>query len=245
MRKNVFPITAGVFGSLALAVSASADFTGVTIEEALGLGTPAGFVTYRVVAHFDGPNDIFAAWGAIPEVGPLVFYTGGGDPGFGVDLLNAGGGFTGLKFEDFAGFPVALAYDSYLTVGATVLAGNNTDYSPGFIGSDGVFAAVVGNAFGELDGLVFNADPTTPVIGADLVLAQFTIPGFFGGQPGDEGHFGFHLEGILGWVPPPPKGEPPVEVIETFMVDNIPAPGTLALLGLAGLAGARRRRRRG
>lgn len=43
---DVFPITAGVFGSLALAVSASGQFLGATIEE-IDLGAPAGFESFR------------------------------------------------------------------------------------------------------------------------------------------------------------------------------------------------------
>ena len=49
---------------------------------------------------------------------------------------------------------------------------------------------------------------------------------------------GFHLNGNVQWFNPV-SGD-----FNTFFeVDNIPAPGALALLGLAGLAGGRRRRR--
>ncbi|MEE8155434.1 MAG: PEP-CTERM sorting domain-containing protein [Phycisphaerales bacterium] len=223
MKTNVLPIAAGVFGSLALAVSTSGQFLGATIEE-IDLGAPEGFVTYRVVAHFGG-NDLMLAWGAIPGVAELHFWTGND-----VNLLNAGGAFAGLKQEDFAAFPVSEAYDSWVTVGVTEIGGNNTDYSPGFAGSDGVNAVIVGNAFDETDGLVFNGNPKNPWFGPDVVMAQFTLA---------EGN-GFHLEGMVGWA----LGAGAGFESTPFVVDNIPAPGAMALLGLAGLAGARRRRRR-
>ena len=219
---NVFPITAGVLGSLALAVSASGQFINVTIED-FAAGAPPGFETFRVVAHFGGP-DIVHAWGGLPDEGALVFFTHDG-----VDLLNAGGGFGGLKQEDFAGFPISALYDSWLTVGSTEFAGNQTDYTPGFIGSDGVTAAVVGNAFSETDGLVFDSDPTSPIFGPDVVLAQFTVP---------EGT-GLWMEGVIAWNPP---GAGPGFNISPFIAYNFPAPGALALFGLAGLVGNRRRR---
>ncbi len=235
MKTNVLPITAGVFGSLALAISASGQFLSVSIDE-IDLGAPEGFVTYRVVAHFDGP-DIMLAWGGIPGVAELHFLTGND-----VNLLNGDGALDGLKVGDFAGFS-NVEYDSWLTVGATGLAGNNTNYTPGFAGSDGVTALLTNmtNSFWETDGLVFNADPTNPWFGPDVVMAQFTLPGIPGGKPGDKGHNGFRLDGIVAWVLP---GKGNDFEISTFDVANIvPAPGAMALLGLAGLATGRRRRR--
>ena len=223
MKTNVLHITAGVFGSLALAVSASAQFTGATIEE-IDLGAPEGFVTYRVVAHFDGP-DVLLAWGGMPEVEPLDFFTGNG-----VELLNAGGKYSGLKAEDFPAFPVAEEYDSWVSLASTIDNEGDGGYNDGFLGSDGVHAVIVGSSFHEDDGLVGTGDPDRPVLGPEVVLAQFTIPGIPGGVPGDPGHNGIHLEGMVVWgfLPGAGSNETP------FVVDNIiPAPG--------GLAGPRRR----
>ena len=96
-------------------------------------------MTYRVVAHFadDNPDgqSIILAWGAIPVAqngAPLVFFTGNG-----VDLMNDGASpFAGFKAEDFAQFPIGSDWDSWVTVGTTGFAGNQTNYSPGFIGSE-------------------------------------------------------------------------------------------------------------
>ena len=233
-RESVLPITAGVFGSLALAVSASGQYLGATIEE-IDLGAPDGFVTYRVVAHFAG-KDIFLAWGAVLGVAELRFFTGND-----VNLLNGDGALDGLKFGDFAGFS-NVEYDSWLTVGATGLP-NDTDYTPGFAGSDGVTALLTNatNSFWETDGLVFNADPGNPVFGPDVVMAQFTIPGIPGGKPGDKGHNGFHLEGMVGWVLAGGGGDSKTSTFEEANI--VPAPGVMALLGLVGLTMGRRRRR--
>ena len=232
MRINVLAISVGVFGSLAIAVSASGQFINATIEE-IDLGAPEGFVTYRVVAHFAG-KDLFLAWGAIPGVAELHFFTGNA-----VDLLNAGGKFAGTGAEDFAAFPISEAYDSWVTVGATELAGNATDYSPGFLGGGDGGNLIKGHEFWETDGLIFNSNPENPWFGPDLVMAQFTIPGIPGGQPGDKGHNGFHLEGMVGWA----LAEAGAGFESTpFVVDNIPAPGAFALVGLAGLVNIRRRR---
>ncbi len=210
IKSGVVGVACAMVVSLAVAGSASAQFLQVTIEE-IDLGAPAGFVTYRVVAHFAGP-DIMLAWGAIPPA-DLHFFTGNG-----VNLLNAGGPFSGFKDEDFALFPISEAYDSWVTVGSTELIGNETNYVPGFIGSNGVNAAILGNAFDETDGLVFDDDPTSPVVGPDIVIAQFTIPGVPGGLPGDPGHNGFHLEGVVAWTPP---GAGPDFEVSPFVVDNI------------------------
>lgn len=226
MTKNAYSLAACAMGSLFLTVSASADFLNVDAHE-VEVGAPDGFVSYRVVAHFDG-MDAVLAWGALPGVGELRFFTCTG-----VDLLNAGGAFDGLKFEDFAAFPIAEEYDSYVTVGATEIAGNQTNYTPGFLGSDGVTNVVKGNEFGEDDGLVFDSDPSSPVLGPEVVLAQFTMPGAGGGNLPD-----FVLEGVILWNPPTGGGFH----ADLFLVNCIPTPGALALWGLAGLVGARRRR---
>ena len=218
---KVFPITVGVLGSLALAVSASGQFIDVTIEY-FDAGAPEGFVTWRVVSHFGGP-DIVLAWGGIPGEGELKFWTTND-----VDLLNAGGPFDGFKAEDFAQWPISALYDSWVTVGSTGFAGNQTNYTPGFAGSDGVTNVIKGSAFSETEGLVFDSDPTSPILGPDVVLAQFTLP---------EGNI-FFLQGVVAWEP---ADGGPLQI--DFFLFYPPAPGTLALFGLAGLVGSRRRRR--
>ncbi len=228
MRRNTLSITAGTFGLLALAVPASADFINVDIQE-LDLGAPEGFVTYRVIAHFEGP-DVVLAWGGLPDLCELHFFTGDD-----VDLLNAGGKFAGTGQEDFAAFPISEAYDSWVTVGATELAGNATAVTSGFLqrGNDDGGNAVEGHELWETDGLVYNANPKNPWFGPDVVMAQFTIPGVPGGLPGDKGHNGFHLEGMVGWALAGAGG-----FASTFLVDNItePCPWDIDGSGIVGAA---------
>ena len=165
------------------------------------------------MAHLGDANFVLA-WGGLPGKGKLIFYTGPSE-GNGPDLLNAGGPFAGLKAEDFAAFSISFEWDSWVTVGTTVWVGNQTNYTQGFIGSNGVDAVVVGNAFSsseQEEGLVFDSDPTSPILGPDVVLAQFTIPV----------GVGFHLEGVVVWFPPPSAA--PGFFVDSFVVDNIPEP---------------------
>ena len=131
MRKNVFPITAGVFGSLAFASmgsllvadTASADLTDVSIE-ASPFQHPDGAAwdTWRVVAHFDNLKDQIAA-----VVGPLFFFTGGGD------MYNQAA-FPNLPPNDFPSAAIGgEAYDSYVTIGATDFP-HNVQFTPDFLG---------------------------------------------------------------------------------------------------------------
>ncbi len=238
MRKNVFPITAGVLGSLGLAGmgsllvagKASADLIDVSIE-ASPFQHPDGDVwdTWRVVAHFDNLEDQIAA-----VVGPLFFFTGGGD------MYNQEA-FPNLPPNDFPSAAIGgELFDSYVTIGATDFP-HNVQFTPDFLGDWGgeppPISVIKGSSFSESDGAWFFIGGPTLVAPWDgnVVVAQFTVL---------QG-VGFHLEGNIGWVdaPPPGLGGGGEILIDPFVVDNIPAPGALALFGLAGLAGTRRRRR--
>ena len=235
MRKNVFPITAGVFGSLAFASmgsllvadTASADLTDVSIE-ASPFQHPDGAAwdTWRVVAHFDNLKDQIAA-----VVGPLFFFTGGGD------MYNQAA-FPNLPPNDFPSAAIGgEAYDSYVTIGATDFP-HNVQFTPDFLGDWGgeppPISVIKGSSFSESDGRWFfvGEPPEVGNWGGNVVIAQFTVL---------QG-VGFHLEGNIGWLPADGPPGPDIQ-LTPFVVDNIPAPGALALLGLAGLTGAWRRRR--
>lgn len=206
-------------GGFILTSHASADFVSVEVVNLADMG--GGAPTYRVVANFDNPTDAVLGVGAIAGVGTLSFSST-------TPLINAGGPFDGLKEEDFAQQPLSAAWDSYVTIGATGFLGNDTDYSPGFAGSDGVSRIIEGTSFSETNGGWFDSNPGTPRAGGSVVLAQFTLEG------------SFELSGVLSWKA---TGQPPGEFNnELFMVT--PAPGALAAMGLAALAGAGRRRRR-
>jgi MYXO-CTERM domain-containing protein len=204
-------------GGLLLTAPASADFVNVHVVNLADVGGDAP--TYRVVASFDNPADAVLGVGAIAGIGALSFTSTS-------PLVNAGGPFAGLKGEDFAQQPLSAAWDSYVTIGASGSPGNDTNYSPGFAGSDGINRIIEGSSFSETNGGWYDSNPGTQEAGGEVLLAQFTLDGTF------------ELSGVLSWKA---AGQPPTEFNNEFF-SVTPAPGALAFLGLAALAGARRRR---
>jgi MYXO-CTERM domain-containing protein len=210
-------VVAGVTGVLLVTGSALADLNGVSIQT-LDLGGPAGAVTYRLFAEFDDPTDYLLAVSGT-SANPLSFSTD-------TVLINDGGAFSTTKSEDFAQAPISAVWDSWVSIGATGFAGNDTDYSPTFLDNDGLNAVITGSSWSDDDDGWFDANPGTPASGGSVVIAQFTVA-----EGGD-----ISLEGNLNWASLSGGLQS-----STFAVAT-PAPGGLALLGLAGIAGRRRRR---
>jgi len=204
---------------LGVAGMANADYVSTTISNLGDLG--GGSDTYRVFVNFDAPDDALLAVGGLPSVGGLSFSSTGA-------LVNSSL-FGGLQDEDKpqpAG--ISDAWDSWLSVGDP--STQNTSFSPGFAGGDGVSSVVNGSSFSETDGGYFDSDPTSVEGGVGaLAIAQFTISG--GGD--------FTYSAVASWRDDTlPGGE---FFNSVFSVTTVPAPGALALLGLAGFAGRRRR----
>ncbi|NNF43789.1 MAG: PEP-CTERM sorting domain-containing protein [Phycisphaerales bacterium] len=200
-----------------IAAGATADFTGAHIEL---VDDADGMDTWRVFIDFDSPTDVLLAVGGIPDLADLVFTSD-------TDLINDGGPFSGLKTEDFPATGFTGARDSWVSIGDNLGFPNPTDYSPGFAGSDGVTNIIKGTSFSEGNGGWFNNAPGSPVSGESILVAQFTTAS--GGV--------WSLSGLANWQTGAPEG-----FTSSFFEVAVPAPGALALLGLAGLAGARRRR---
>ena len=227
MKTSIAPAMAGVCGVLMLTGTAAADLVNVTIETGTFQHPDGLHDTWRVVAHFNNNADQIAAVVGLPDW-PLFFMTGGGE------LYNQAI-FSGSPLNDFPSVGLGgEAWDSYVTIGATAFPAG-VQFSANFLGHGGVnpppIQVIVGSEWGpEFDGGWFLFEPAS--VGkwdGDVVIAQFTV---------DKG-VGFLLQGNVSWVR---AGGVPGTVNTPFFANNIPAPGALALLGLAGLASVRRRR---
>ena len=119
--------------------------------------------------------------------------------------------------------------DSWVTIGEGDANGGETQFSPGFLEGQGdAFGALIsGDGFLQADnGGYFDSNPSTSVEGTSILVAQFTFAE--GTTWTYTGTSDFNAGGTD-------------LTNAAFSVSNIPAPGALALLGLAGLG----RRRRG
>lgn len=255
MRERALPITAGTFASLALAVSASADFTNFdVVDEGLyntadaDFGGPdVGMVNvWSIYAVFDNEFDSITAIFVLEDDPNFPDATSMTHTSLAADGKSPGGGFwnwnagddtslsTGFPFDDD---PDAALADTYLTIGlrsgSYVDGGDAASFVPGS-------AAVLADS-GILDG--------TGSITEDFVY--IALPDHEQSFPDKDGRVlvlsiatfqGEHASGSwnLQWVNTEAGGGGDVAGAEWT---TIPAPGALALLGLAGLAGGRRRRR--
>ena len=213
---------AGVAGSFIMTGSATAGLTGVSFA-VVDLGAVGG-TTYRFYADFDDPTDQLLAVSGNQNVAGFLMTTT-------TVLMNDGGPFAGTKNEDFVF--LGAAWDSWVTIGASTFGTNDTDYSPGFLGSDGVSAVIVGSTLSQADnGGWFDSNPSTAENGGTVLIAQFTVMDESDGTRGE-----INMTGTIDYNP---AGNPPAS--SEFFTIRTPAPGVLALLGIAGLAGTRRRR---
>jgi len=236
MNKNVLSVVA----ALVVSSSVSADFVEVNWQVSPFQHPDGNHITYQIYASFNNLGDQISAVNGIlgDNTNALDFFTSDGS-----DIYNQSD-FDGSFFNDFpsVGFlpPLGELYDSYVTIGQTEFP-SNTQFSPDFLGPwDGApptVQVILGSAFNEEDGawFFFGAPPTVgdlPDVNGgnathDIVIAQFTV----------NAGVNVTLSGNVAWLNALGGSNNTPFTVET------PAPGALALLGLAGLAGTRRRRR--
>ena len=250
MRKNVLPITAGVLGSLALAVSASADFTGFQLESkgqydtygAFG-GPDVGLVdVWNLYALFNDPDDRYNA--TFVQAGDPVYNNMIHSSDLNAPFDGLGGGFWNWAFGAntplFNGptynlDPPAADADTYLTIGLKSGTfpdgGDSAAFAPGSF--DVLEQSGILNGSGVInDSFAYFVKPVhaqgAPVDGRVLVLQVAVLRGE-------------NASGVwnIQWVN---VGDGDVGQARLEWT-TVPAPGALALLGLAGLAGTRCRRR--
>jgi len=233
-------IIAGAVGTLALTAAAvGSPFQGFTVQT-MGTDLVAGTVTYRVFANIDAGSRIDAVYGN--SLGTLSISAGEGksfyQDGFG------GATSTAINQSFFALAPT-LEWDSYVSIGALYSNGGG-GFSSNALNDVGLTDAKVafeaGNALVSDNGSWFVTSddaqgagvPTEQVGTYGVFIGQFTINGGTGDVDAD----------LLGTVNLQGKAIDGSTWNEVGVSWNapIPAPGALALLGLAGLAGSRRRR---
>ncbi|MCP3906211.1 MAG: hypothetical protein GY715_21510 [Planctomycetes bacterium] len=140
------------------------EFAGVSFELVDDTG---GLDTWRLYADFTNPTDLLAVFANAGQ--PVEFSSS-------APLFNDGGVNAGLMAEDLAQLPAGGPRDSWVTIGYETAAGNTTQYNPGFAGSNGVDAVIVGTAWSDAAGGWSNANLVIPVTGTHLLIAQFTFP---------------------------------------------------------------------
>jgi len=215
-------------GATALAITgvASADYTGATVVDMGDMIGDGTHTTYRIFLNFDNPDDKILAVSGNADTMALRWE--------GAELRQNAPGFEDLDLQDFP-FAGGGPGDTWVTLDDD--PENNADvgqsdaaFSPGFLNPEFPGASVInGSFFEQLDnGGWFDFDPGTVENGGTILIAQFTIA---------NGAVGF-FQGNVDYTP---TGEGDF-VREAIGMVTVPAPGAIALLGLAGLAGTRRRR---
>jgi len=226
-------VFAGSVAAIALAGVATAGFNGMAFEAVDNEGNGAGGDTYRIYAMMDMGDRLDAVAGNSEQNLSLTTT--------GTFYQNASGGATSLAINSaFFDFVPSLEWDSYVTIGALYSNGepfdsNNMndvgmDWSNFETGGDleannGTWFVTPDQAQGEA---IAHAG-----LGGDygVLIAQVTV--MDGGEIA--GTFSGLLQGKTA------AGDTWQEGVNGFEYGAVPAPGALALLGLAGLAGRRRR----
>jgi hypothetical protein len=221
-RTSIF---AGAIGGFAIVGSAVAGMNGISYD-LHGMDLIAGTYTVRVYAELDAGNrlDAVNVYGSVMTLdyldGASAYQNGYGGP-TSKDVNSA----------FFTAFP-SLEWDSYVTIGA--LYSDGTPFDENKLQNSGIDWTTWDPGGVDLfcdNGTFFvtPVDPQGEEQGGRVLIAQFTT---FSGSGAYDINFSAGFQG---------KDDAGVTWQSGHSV-LIPAPGAVALLGLAGLAGRRRRR---
>ncbi len=246
MRKTL-PVLAGLTAALFVSTSAEAALTGIKVTVKQSLNNPRLFICNLYVT-FSAPGDNLIAVVGLPAPGAALSYSTNSVNGFHQAIAPLGPQDQPLNRILF-GIAPNYSDDTYITIGLKhgyqgadtlqhvgVLATDNppgpTDWNAG---GPLTSNAAAGGSYFVLPGAVQGIEVGGQVLIAQLVIdknratTDGLVPRIFGLVPeitwADAAGNSQSTTGLFSFSHP------------------VPAPGTLALLGLAGLAGIRRRRR--
>ena len=227
-RTSIF---AGAIGGFAVVGSAMAGMNGISYD-IHGMDLIAGTYTVRVYAELDAGNRLDAVYGNT-EFNMTLEYLDGAS-----SYQDALGGATSQSINA-AFFPLApdLEWDSYFTIGA--LYSDGSPFANNALQDIGINWSTWDPGPGDLfadNGTFFitPVDPQGEEMGGRVLIAQFTT--FAGTDMMYAIYFTAGFQGKDG------SGDTWQSQHEVWIPAYVPAPGAVALLGLAGLAGRRRRR---
>ncbi len=224
-RTSIF---AGAIGGFAIVGSAVAGMNGISYD-LHGEDLIAGTYTVRVYAELDAGNRLDAVYGN-QEFNMTLDYLDGASA-----YQNGYGGPTSQAINSgFFGMAPSLEWDSYVTIGA--LYSDGTPFGDNALQDIGIDWATWDPGPGDLfcdNGTFFvtPVDPQGEEQGGRVLIAQFTI---FSGT----NWYDYDIVFSAGFQGKDENGT----TWQSGHSVMIPAPGAVALLGLAGLAGRRRRR---
>jgi len=232
MKAKAFAL-AGVAGTFIVAGSASAAYTGLVVESYVGAGwemagyDAAALDTYRVYATFDD------ALGVITAVGDSdgLFEMTSRDGSFFNSIAPGTGDFpSNPAFWAIPGFE-DLQWDTFVTVGSDGEPAPVTGGAPGFTTQA---AGLTGDTFLNNSGwFVSGFPPQGDAVNGRVLVAQLTVAEGIGVDGRNWRVSGLDESG---------NSNSSFDILSDFSAPTIPAPGAVALLGLAGLVSSRRRR---
>ena len=218
--------TIGVTGAFALATAATAGVTGISIDS---LGDTGNGVTYQVFVDMTDDTRIDAVFGN--SQGTLSIGLADASMSFYQNVY--GNALSTGNNPMFYPLAPSLEYDSFVTIGALDASGN--PYGSNSLLDIGIdFSGFEAGGGIETDNgswFVTPADDQGNPIDGRVLIGQFTVVGGSGDGYAD-------LTGLLNIQGSDANGE----TFQNYGLNWIPAPGALALLGIAGVAGRRRRR---